>query len=540
LEPMSVEEELKTYLQVLWHYKWIIAASAIIASLVALVISLLLTPRYTATATIRVASAPGGATDYTYIASSTPLINTYVEIAKSDTSLNEVEKRLGLQKKPSVQVDVVPETELITIKASDPNPAQARDIANKLADLMVEQSMQLYGGNVPTASEILAGQLQQAKNDLDSAVAEYDTALRGSQPTPTPSASSTPLPNLDVETLANLVSVRQQIYGDLLQKYEAARTSEQSSANAITITEPAYLPLKPTSPKIPLNAALGLLAGLAMGVILAFLFEGMDGTLRGIEDVQAITTLPILCKVPELKRWWFSKAILGFSRNGHLQPPPAFDQLRTRLILFAAKPKSATFLITSPEPGAGKSTIAANLAVSLAQGGNRVVLVDMDFRRPRQHSIFNIISGEGLSNFMRGEIQLEVILQTTTHPDLRVITAGSSPEGLFEWLTPDNIRSLLETLGLVFDYVLIDAPALLSVAEPMILASQADAVILVVARRKTERMNLRITLQQLTEINANVVGIVVNKVLNSQLYSYYTRRDIGSSSNSGKEKPQTV
>jgi capsular exopolysaccharide synthesis family protein len=537
---MSVEEELKTYLQVLWHYKWIIAASAIIASLVALVISLLLTPRYTATATIRVASAPGGATDYTYIASSTPLINTYVEIAKSDTSLNEVEKRLGLQKKPSVQVDVVPETELITIKASDPNPAQARDIANKLADLMVEQSMQLYGGNVPTASEILAGQLQQAKNDLDSAVAEYDTALRGSQPTPTPSASSTPLPNLDVETLANLVSVRQQIYGDLLQKYEAARTSEQSSANAITITEPAYLPLKPTSPKIPLNAALGLLAGLAMGVILAFLFEGMDGTLRGIEDVQAITTLPILCKVPELKRWWFSKAILGFSRNGHLQPPPAFDQLRTRLILFAAKPKSVTFLITSPEPGAGKSTIAANLAVSLAQGGNRVVLVDMDFRRPRQHSIFNIISGEGLSNFMRGEIQLEVILQTTTHPDLRVITAGSSPEGLFEWLTPDNIRSLLETLGLVFDYVLIDAPALLSVAEPMILASQADAVILVVARRKTERMNLRITLQQLTEINANVVGIVVNKVLNSQLYSYYTRRDIGSSSNSGKEKPQTV
>jgi capsular exopolysaccharide synthesis family protein len=536
---MRVEEELKTYLQVLWRYKWIVAACAIIASLLALGISSKLTPIYSATATIRVASAPGGASDYTYVQSLTALINTYVEIATSETSLNEIVNRLGLQKQPKVQVAVVPETELIKINASDPDPALARDIANTLANLLVDQSMQLYGGNVPTASKILEGQLQQAKVDLDNAVSEYDSALRGALSTAATNASGTPIPNLDLETLANLVSVRQQIYGDLLQKYETARTNELVSTNAITIIDPAYLPDKPSSPRVPLNAALGLLAGLAMGVILAFLFEGMDDTLRGIEDVQAMTTLPILCKVPELKRRLFSKTKVGFSRDGHLLPPPAFDQLRARLILSNDKPTSATFLITSPEPGAGKSTIAANLAVSLSQGGNRVVLVDMDFRRPRQHSIFNLPNEKGLSNCITGEIPLDATLQATTHPDLRIITAGSSPNVPSEWMTPEKIDSLLKTLSEVFDYVLIDAPALLSVAEPMMLASQAGAVILVVARRNTERQDFRLTLLQLTEVKAKIVGIVVNKMPNSQLYSYYARRDIGSSSHSNRERPQT-
>jgi capsular exopolysaccharide synthesis family protein len=214
----------------------------------------------------------------------------------------------------------------------------------------------------------------------------------------------------------------------------------------------------------------------------------------------------------------------GFSRNGHLSPAPAFDQLSARLLLFDIQPKSATFLITSPEPGSGKSTVAANLAVSLAQGGNKVVLIDMDFHRPRQHSIFGLQNELGLSNFFSDEIQLQRILQKTTHQTLSVITAGSSQNVPNNWLTPEKIGSLFQSLVAVFDYVLIDAPALLSVADPMVLASQADAVILVVARRKTERKNFRFALQQLTEIKANIAGIVVNKIPNSQLYSYYSKQ----------------
>ena len=218
----------------------------------------------------------------------------------------------------SVEVEIVPETELIRITASDPDPARARDIANTLASMMVEQSVQLYGGSAPTAREILEGQLAQAKADLDAAVSEYDSALRSAQSLATVPASGTPVPNPDAETLAHLISVRQQIYTDLLQKYETARTNEQLRANAITVFEPANLPQKPATPKVPLNAALGLVAGLAMGVILAFLFEGMDDTLRGIEDVQAMTTLPILSQIPERKRTLASTSI---------QPLPGWSSL---------------------------------------------------------------------------------------------------------------------------------------------------------------------------------------------------------------------
>lgn len=509
---MNVGEELGTYLQVLWRRKWMIAACAIIASMVALGISFQLTPRYSATATLRLASAPIGSSDYIYISSLIRLSNTFVEIATSDIILDEVAARLGLEKQPKVEVAVVPETELITISASDPDPARARDIANTLAGMMVEQGVQLYGGNVPTAREILESQLAQAKADLDAAVSAYDAALRN------------PVSSAELETLERLVSIRQQMYGDLLQRYEDTRINEQVRANSLTIVEPASLAQQPTTPRVPLNAALGLLGGLATGVILAFLFEGMDDTLRGIEDVQAMTTLPILCMVPQLKRRLGSNANLNFSRNGHLLLAPAFHQLRARMILSDTEPKPATFLITSPEPGAGKSTVAANLAVSLAEGGNRVVLIDMDFHRPRLHSMLGLPIGKGLSDYLGGKIQLDTALQDAPYPNLRVATAGSSLDGTPEWLAPVKIGALLERLDKDGDYVLIDAPALLSVADPALIASQADAVILVVARRVTERQHLRLALQQLTELRAKVAGIVVNKVPNSQLYSYYSEQ----------------
>lgn len=521
---MRVEEELKSYLQVLWRYKWVSIACATIASVVALVVSSQLTPLYSATATLRVASAPGGSADYIYVATLTRLSNTYVEIATSEISLNEVTQRLNLMEQPDVEVEIVSETELIRITASNPDPLIARNIANTLADIMVELSTQLYGGNAPTAREILEDQLQQAKIDMNAAVDDYENALRSNRIYYTPLASGTPMPNPDLETLSHILYVRQQIYADLLQRYEDARTNEQVYANAVTIIEPATPPQKPSTPNLLLNTALGLLAGLAMGVILAFLFEGMDDTVRSIADIQSLTPLPILCAIPELKGHLGSIGSLKLFQRGHLAFAPAFHQLRARLIMTDDAPEAATFLITSPEPGTGKSTIAANLAMSLAEGGNRVVLIDMDLYRPRLHSILDLPNENGLSNFMRGEIQLDAALQSTPYPNLRIITTGSRLDKTSECLTPAIIGSLLKRLKKDGYHVLIDAPAFLSVADPIIIASQADSVVVVSAIRKTERQNLQFTLQQLAELGLKVSGIVVNRISDSHLYRYYSNR----------------
>lgn len=522
---MHVEEELKTYLQVLWRYKWMIVACAIITSLVVLGISFQLTPIYSGTAILRVASAPGGSSDYTYISSLNRLTNTLVEIANSDATLWELAEQFGLEKQPKVEVEVVPETELIRIEASDPDPARARDIANTLADMIVEQNVQFYGGDTPSARELLEGQLEQAKIDLDSAVSGYDSALRCSDSATAMPVIGSPGNCPNAETLARILGIRQQIYTDLLQKYEAARTSEQLRANNITIVEHASIAQKPTIPKVPLYTALGLVAGLAMGVILAFFFESIDDTLRGVEDVQAMTALPIMCQIPQRKRTLTSVVDSPFSRNGHLLSMPAFHQLGARLLLSEAWPKSTSLLITSPEPGAGKSTVAANLSLSLAEAGHRVVLLDMDFHRPRLHSIFSLPNELGLSDYMCGKIHLNAALQQDAlSPNLRIATAGSCLGGTSEWLTPDKIKELLGQLEHDADYVLIDAPAFLSVADPALIASQVAAVILVVARRVTGRKQFRLTLQQLTELNAKLAGIVVNKVSHSRVYSYYEER----------------
>ena len=144
----------------------------------------------------------------------------------------------------------------------------------------------------------------------------------------------------------------------------------------------------------------------------------------------------------------------------------------------------------------------------------------MDFRRPCQHSLFDLPNGKGLSDYMCGEIQLDAALRYALYPSLCVATAGSSRDGTSEWLAPVKVGALLERLGKDGDYVLIDAPAWLSVADPAVIASQTDAVILVVARRGTGRKQLRFALQQLAEFDARIAGIVVNKASRSRLYYY--------------------
>jgi capsular exopolysaccharide synthesis family protein len=521
---MSITKELITYLLVLWRHKWMIASCAILSSIVALGISLKLPPRYEATATVRVASASGGVDDYIYLISLTRLSNTYVEIASSDISLNEISTRLGLQEFPKVQIETVPDTELIVITATNPDPTLARDIANTLANQMVEQSTQLYGGNAPTMREILEGQLQQAKVELDTAISAYDDMLRQAPPSPASAISGTPLPNTNVEAMAQLVGLRQQIYNELLLDYEEARTNEQLRANAITIVESADLPEEPALPGVPLNTALGFAAGFAVGVILAFLYEGMDDSVHGIEDVTAMTTLPVLSKVTRLKHGSGADIDLTVLGNENYSPAPVFDQLCARLKFFDATSKFTTMIITSPEPETGTSAIAANIALSLAQRGKEIVLVDLDFHRPPNYSYLGLPGDKGLRNFLLGEIQWDETLQTTANPHLRIITTGACSHAPDELWPPGATVNLIETLRSQAGYVLIDSPDLPGVIDPSALIPHVDAIILVITLRKTQRQNFRYALQQIGELKADTAGIILYQPSDYHSFCYSARR----------------
>lgn len=534
---MNFDTELKTYLQVMWRHKWMIIVCAVIALAISLSFTFVLPPSYSAIATLRLTPPPGATGDMGAGTWSTRMSNTYVEIANSNTIIDELRARLSLPPKPNVRAELIPETQLLKITASNPDPVLARDIANTLAGIMVDQGLNLYGGGVPTSRQILESQLRQARSELDTATAAYEAAKRN---LPAPDSATVPnggSTNPQLDDLRQAMNMRQDIYSDLLQRYNSTRINEQPGAVAVTVFEAAILPKEPASPKKSLNGALGLVGGLVVGLALAFVMEGMDGSIRSVEDLQSLITLPVLGQVPNSRRRSGRRGRgLAIYQRGRNSPESSFHQLRVRLLLSEMVSKPASILVTSAEPGAGKSTVAANLAVALAQAGHRVVVMDMDVRRPRVHSILNLPLERGMSEVLRGECSLDEAVKDTPLPKLNVLTAGRTAFVPAEWMTPAELGPLVRAASSGCDYLIIDAPALLSVADPAVLATVVDSVILVAALRHTERRHLRLAVQSLGEVSARVSGIVVNKAPQSRLTAYYEGRASGLAEQPQKEK----
>lgn len=513
--------ELRKYWGVLMRRKWVLIIVTAVAILVAMVISQLLTPVYESSSTIRVASAAGGQFDYGASMLATRLANTYIEIAKSDPILDELALRLGIPKAPDIEVESVPETELLQITASHTNPEIAMNAANYLAEIMVERSLALYAGDVPTARELLEEQVQQTKADLDQAMEEYTRLLEELDA----EGENTTVTSSELEVLGRQVTLRQQLYADMLMRYEEVRSAEEMRSSAITIVEYAYLPKKPASPNLMLNAILGAAAGVMGGLLLIVALESVSNKVTGSSEVQALTGLPVLAQIP--KTGFSRRRVPDLRRRQALSD--VFQSLQVRLQLSEAfsHTDNPVLLVTSPEPGTGKSTVATNLALSMARSDYNVILVDADLHRPMVHRIFNLDPQSGLCDVLAGSEMPEAALKNTSHSNLRILTSGDTAQysELTGLTSVYKIRLVFAALAEKCDVVIVDAPGLLATGYSAALAKQATATLLVAAQHYTDRDTLEIALQQLRDIKANVAGIVLNKADFRQPYAYrYSRR----------------
>lgn len=518
---VSVGIEIKSYLHILVRYMRLILSCVFVTATATLLVSALLEPVYSATAVLRVASTAGGIMDWGANAIATRLMNTYVEIATSSPVLDELLRRVEVGEEPTITVEIIPETELLQITAEHRDPVIAQSMANTLASIMVEKSLELYTGDVPTAVSLLDEQLQLSKKDLDEAVDAYDEAMSESMQNDGETGnSSSQSTNLDV--LAQVVSMRQNIYADLLQRYENARINETLRANAITIVEPAFLPQKPSRPKMALNGLLSLVGGLGAGILLAFVLESMDTTISDIEAVHSLSDLPVLCRIPDApqeRRIFFRRK----SSKHKLVYPYAdvFNGLQVRLLSTGNLTYPVKIIVTSPEPGTGKSMVAGNLGIALSKAGYRVILVDADLRRPRLHHFLNLSRSPGLSDLINREEFSSDFLQVTQFPNMKLLSAGMELQDYSKSLTPERIDRILQKIAVDQQWIIIDSPALLSVPEASLFCSMVDGVILISAIRHTEAKNFNHAIQILSEIKANVLGLVVNRVPPSQLAAYY-------------------
>ncbi len=283
--------DLKAILAILWGNKWIIIATTVITVAVVAVTTFLSTPIYSASTTLRVATASSGSVSYQDYMYADRLMNTYTKIATSRPIREELMTKLGLSARPTLNVTTIPNTELIRITVESPSPAVAQTAANTLAEILIEQSKELYAGGGKSPKEILSEQLAQAEAELNQARQEYDTLV-----------AQSPGDSERIDTANQAIKVKETTYTTLLEQYDAARLREALRENTITIVEPAVVPTSPTKPRVVLNIGLGLVLGLVGGIGLAFLFQNLDNRLYTSGQIEDAAELPLIGKIPPMRR----------------------------------------------------------------------------------------------------------------------------------------------------------------------------------------------------------------------------------------------
>jgi capsular exopolysaccharide synthesis family protein len=337
-----------------------------------------------------------------------------------------------------------------------------------------------------------------------------------------------------------------QLYDDIQQKLKEAGIQAGLRSSNIRVVDPALVPSGASKPQKTRNIALGFLVGLVGGVGLALLREYLDNTVKTPDDIESLARLPSLAVVPAFatgnghRHGHFSKILkppVAIGREGRVelvshhmpqsQMSEAFRALRTSLLLSQADHPPQVILMTSALPREGKTTAAVNLAVTLAQLGDKTLLVDADLRKPGINRALSLVDGKhaGLSSYLAGVSSLDLI--TVPHPaitNLAAIPTGPIPPNPADLLSSRRLSELIQDLRQRYKFVVIDSPPIMAATDAVILSVQVDGVLLVVRSNETPKEAFTRTRDLLTSVKSRILGVVLNAVDASAPDYYYSYR----------------
>ncbi len=332
--------------------------------------------------------------------------------------------------------------------------------------------------------------------------------------------------SVDDRSPVQAAAVAQAVASSLIKAVDNLETPKGGGVSPVrvSVVTPATAPTALTSPNTKIDLVLGLLIGLALGVAAALLRTTLDNRVRREADVHAITDAPVLGGIafdPDA-----TKNPLITQVSAHSPRAESFRQLRTNLQFAHVSHKSKTILITSSLPGEGKSTTATNLAIAMAEAGQSVVLVDADLRRPMVAEYLGLEGSAGLTTALVGNADVNDLLQPWGQHALYVLTSGIVPPNPSELLGSEAMKQLIVRLEHAFDAVVIDAPPLLPVTDAAVLSQQVGGVVVVIGCHKTRRPEVEKSLSTLQLVDADVLGVVLNRVPvkgpDAYAYSYYS------------------
>ena len=435
-----------------------------------------------------------------------------------------------------------------------------QDLTEKLAELERERSRltSIFNPDYPQVKEIqsqidesqttLSGERERAAkaitNDYRAAVGR-ENMLQQAFKDQQREADLIAEKSVQYNILKREADTNKQLYVGLLEKLKETGVSTSMKATNIRVIDPAYPPKKPDSPRIPLNLSLALLLGLSLGIGAAFLQEHLDNSFKTAGEIERFLQLPALASVPAIESSTNGNGHGLYARARHLandkhrstsivpswnriegngQNTPlaeAFHELRTSVLLSTAKHPPRTLLVTSAKGGEGKTTVAANLAVSLAQLGEKVLLIDADLRRPSLHKFFGVANTSGLVNFLTGSPDWRSLLSQAAPIGLFVMPSGPVPPNPADLLSSEYMPLLIREATKEYKFVVLDSPPLLNLADSRVLATLVDGVILVVGGGITPRELVHRAYASAVDAGSHVLGATINFAdAKSDYYSY--------------------
>jgi succinoglycan biosynthesis transport protein ExoP len=437
------------------------------------------------------------------------------------------------------QARSVPSYQLASLPAVMANPG-VQEARSSVAELQAEYTrmgdtlgekhpdMLRLRGDIQAAQDKLQAELRNALRALEGdaqAARAREAALEASLAQARSESLEVGRKGIEYNALRREVEANKQLFQSLMSRSKETGLESELTSTNVRIMEKAEAPRAPISPNRPRNYQLGLLIGLALGIGLALFFEHMDNTVKTPEDIKALG-MPFLGMVPNVAQRAGQPAA---ARAANTASPDAavaeaYRVLRTNLIFSAPSEGGRALVLTSANPGEGKTTTTANLAVALALNGAKVLVVEADLRRPALHQHFRIKKTPGLSDLIVSKCQASQAIQSTRFKGLQVLPCGYIPPNPAELLGSVSMREIVQALRSCYDWVLIDTPPVLAMADTPVLCPLVDGVVLVVSAEQSPRPAVQRSVDQVMGVGGKITGVVLNRVdlrRNSYYYGQY-------------------
>jgi polysaccharide biosynthesis transport protein len=322
-----------------------------------------------------------------------------------------------------------------------------------------------------------------------------------------------------------------EMYEILIKRFKETAATEDIRTSNIRVIDRAEVPASPIKPTPRRNILLAAIVGLVLGVGVAFLIEFLDNTLKTPDEAEKAVGVPCLGLLPLIDMAPSPRnesdgslpelVTVGQSRSTVSE---AFRTIRTKILFSSAVHQPRIILLSSAGPKEGKTFVSGNLAVTMAQTGNRVLVIDCDMRRPRMHKLFGLEKEPGLSNLLVGDCDRAAVIQDTPVPNLWMIPCGLIPPNPSELLGSDKMADLLKDLSQEYDRIVLDTPPLASVSDAAVLSRLADVNLMILYSNRTTRNGARNGVELIRSVGAQVAGTILNSVdldRNAYYYQYY-------------------